>query len=266
MRRLVFLIVLAACQPENTLVKTMPHEAPVAPGLALESALPSERELFDAINLARGSAGVAALQWCDQVALVAHDPTQKYEFGTLAYADIKIDSALASDGSAALQYWLGDTTQRTNLLSPTATHAGIAVKADEFGHVAATAITVRVPPAIDPQALAKRITTLLTPIHYNVSLEGKRHEHDDFRYAAQAAADNLAAGGSPDDTRAVVMSWTPVGVTSIARIPDVDTLADDNNLVKLLHNQAATAFGVGVAQGKDRVHGRGAIWIVIVTN
>jgi hypothetical protein len=125
---------------------------------------------------------------------------------------------------------------------------------------------VRVPPAIDTQALARRITTALVPIHYTVSLEGKRRQPDDFRYAAQAAADNLAAGGSPDDTRAVVASWAPEGGTSVERIADADTLVDDSRLVKLLHNPTATAFGVGVAQGKDREHGRGAVWVVIVTN
>jgi hypothetical protein len=266
MRALVLLVVIASCEQPNTFVKTMPQEVPVAPGYALATAQPSERELLDAINLERGSAGVSALGWCDQVALVAHDPTQKYDFGNLAYDDIRIDSAIASDGSAALQFWLGDATQRSNLLSPTATHAGIAVKADEFGHVGATVITVRVPPAIDTNALARRIATVLVPIHYNVSLEGKRRQDDDFRFAAQAAADKLAAGGSHDDVRAVVMSWAPTGVTSVVRIADVDSLADDQNLVKLLRNQAATAFGVGVAQGADRLHGRGAVWIVIVTN
>jgi uncharacterized protein YkwD len=266
MRSLAILAVLVACQQPNTFVATMPHEAPPAPGYALATAQPGERELLDAINSARGSAGVAALAWSDQIAFVAHDPTQKYDFGTLAYADIRIDTAIAPDGSAALQYWLGDTTQRSNLLAPTATHAGVAVKSDDLGHVAATVITVRAPPAIDTQALAKRIATVLVPIHYTVSLEGKRRQPDDFRYAAQAAADNLAAGGSPDDVRAVVLSWTPTGVTSIARIPDVEMLADDDHLRKLLHNQAATAFGVGVAQGNDREHGRGAVWVVIVTD
>ena len=266
MRLFAILVVLVACQQPNTFVATMPHEAPPAPGYALATAQPGERELFDAINSARGAAGVAALAWSDQIAFVAHDPTQKYDFGTLAYADIRIDTAIAPDGSAALQYWLGDTTQRSNLLAPTATHAGIAVKADDLGHVAATVITVRAPPAIDTQALAKRIATVLVPIHYNVSLEGKRRQEDDFRFAAQAAADNLAAGGSREDARAVVMSWAPTGVTSVVRIADVDLLADDQHLVKLLHNQAATAFGVGVAQGADRLRGRGAVWIVIVTN
>jgi hypothetical protein len=265
MRSLAMLVVLAACQ-QNTFVKTMPREAPPAPGYALATALPSERELLDAINRERGSAGVAPLAWCDQVALVAHDPTQKYDFGTLAYDDIRIDSAITTDVSAALQYWLGDAVERANVLSPTATHVGIAVKSDELGHVSAIAITVRVPPAIDTQELVRRIAAVLVPIHSSASLETKRRQPDDFRFAAQAAADGLAAGGSPDDVRAIVLSWAPSGITSVARIPDTDKLADDNNLEKLLHDQAATAFGVGVAQGKDREHGRGAVWVVIVSN
>lgn len=265
MRSLAILVALVACQ-QNTFVKTMPREAPPAPGYSLASALPSERDLFDAINRARGSAGVAPLAWSDQVALVAHDPAQKYDFGTLAFDDIHINGAIASDGSAALQYWLGDTVQRGNVLSPTATHAGIAVKADEFGHVGATAIIVRVPAAVDAPALASRIAAALIPVPFAVSVDGKRRRPDDFRFAAQAAADTLAAGGSPDDVRAVVLSWAPSGITGVARIPDVDTLNDDVRVKQLLHNQAATAFGVGVAQGSDREHGRGAVWVVIVSN
>ncbi|HEX4453224.1 MAG TPA: CAP domain-containing protein [Kofleriaceae bacterium] len=265
MRGIITIVVLAACQP-NTFVKTMPREAPPAPGYALVTAQPSERELLDAINRERGSAGVAPLAWCDQVALVAHDPTQKYDFGTLAYDDIRIDSAIAPDLVAALQYWLGDMVQRANILSPTATHVGIAVKTDELGHVGATVITVRVPPAVDPRELVKRIAAVLVPMHSSASLETKRRQPDNFRFAAQAAADQLATGGSPDDVRAVVLSWAPSGITSVARIPDVAVLAEDDNVGKLLHNPAATAFGAGVAQGTDREHGRGAVWIVIVSD
>jgi hypothetical protein len=265
MRRLVLPVALVlglatGCH-ENTFAKTMTREPPPAPRYSQIVASPTEEQLLVAINDARVAAGVAPLAWGDEIAFVAHDASDTYDVHDLAYADVRVDHAIATSPIAALDLWLNDVVQRGNLLAPGLTHVGIAVTQSGPDHVGVTAITVRVPPVVDTAQLAQRIAATIEPVEHG----DKRKQADDLRFAAQAAADRLAAGVPPDDIRAVINSWVDASSTTVSRIADVESLADSSAIRKLLSDsRGAPRYGIGVSQGKDRAHGHGAVWVVIV--
>ncbi|HEX4453225.1 MAG TPA: hypothetical protein VH143_20280 [Kofleriaceae bacterium] len=236
---------------------------PSAPRYSQQAATASEHELFAAINGARRDAGLAPLAWSDEASFVAHDPKMKFDFAGLVYSDIRLDLALTQTPSNAITYWLGDADRRANLMSD-ATHLGVAVVPDGPDNMMAVAVTVREPPPL------AGVTQLKHRIADAIAVDDWGYHRDEIwalDNAAQLIAEGLAVHKPHRDIYDDYVANAPGGAGTAVfatTMPDPSRLVSRADLRALVGKSPyVRGFGVGIAQGPDRSHGDGQLYVVV---
>jgi hypothetical protein len=229
---------------------------------SLADATDRERQLFDAINTTRTSAGLSSLTWNSQIAFAAHHtpPGRALNLGHQPFGKISVDLATAPSVDVALQAWMKDGNQRAHLLDAAAKQIGVAVSVQPDDEVLASVVVLGVPARIDPIALDRRIEN---------ALETRwRRKDSDLHTTAQVVADLIARGATdqvqPELTTRLGSVATRFSLiyNSITRLQEPDRLEMGTVIGNQFAGDASVAYGVGVAQASE-VDG-GAIYLVAV--
>ena len=236
------------------------------------------------MNRDRALAGLAALQWDEQVAVVSRGHSTEMR-ATKVVAHIspttgsaadrvraaKIKTALVLE-NVARAYGLGEAHQglmnspghRANLMSSTATHVGIGVVFGEEvsgrREIFITQVFTRVPPKLD----AKKAAGI---VRDKIQSAQKVTANPKLDAVAQDWAAQLAAGKTRDETYPIMRRRVDGMGATYLRVSSVITAASDVESIEgasLLGDVRVDEIGVGVAQGPHPQIGDGAIWIVVL--
>jgi uncharacterized protein YkwD len=264
-----------------------PASLTVAPTLDdrdVTSTTEAEKRLFELANHDRVAAGLAALQWDERVAAVARGHSEEMRT-TKVVAHVSPTTGSAADRvkaanlktavvleNVARAYGVGEAHtglmnspgHRANLMSTAATHVGMGVVlGDEISgrrELFITQVFIRIPPKIDPNAVAELVRTRISQVRKVVV---------DPRLVATAKqlASGLAAGKPrdalwPDATKELDKLGNVYGrvgsvITAVAETDSIDGAA-------LVGDYKPDAIGVGIAQGVHPEIGDNAIWVVVL--
>jgi uncharacterized protein YkwD len=242
------------------------------------------QRLLALLNRDRKAAGLQPLIWDDRVAKVAQAHSEEMR-RTKVVAHISPTTGSAADRvraagiktavvleNVARAYGVGEAHaglmnspgHRANLMSPTATHVGIAVVlGDDVAkrrELFVTQVFIRIPPKVDaPQAAALVLKQLATvrPVRINPKLST----------TAQQLADGLAAGKTRDSLWPVARRQLDALGNQYSRVGSVITAVSELDSLdgkQLVGDYKPDDVGIGIAQGTHPEIGEGAIWIVIL--
>ena len=262
--------------PSSLTVEPSPDDADVA------SADAAEHRLFELANQARAHAGVAALAWDDRLAHAARAYAEEMR-RTNNVAHVSPISGAATDRvrttgirtavvleNVARAYSVGEAHtglmnspgHRANLLSTSATHAGVGVALgdDVGGHreLFVAQLFVRIPPKIDRDAVVRLVAQ-------RIGAQQPVKTDDKLAAVAQDLASGLAAGRSQDELWKIASGRLESASTVYGRIGSVISAVVETDAIdgkELVGDYRPVAIGVGVAQGPHPELGDGAIWIV----
>lgn len=234
-----------------------------APAYSLAEATDLERQLFDAINTTRTSAGLPNLTWNSQVAFVAHHtpPADPLKLGHQPFSKISVDLATSPSVDLALEAWMKDDHQRAHLLDAGAKQVAIEVSALPEDEVAASVVVLGVTPPIDTISFDRRIEN---------ALETRwRKKDSDLHTTAQVIAGLLARGETGEavsrelTTRlANIATRFSLFYDTVTRLEEPDGLEIGTVIGNQFADDADVAFGVGVAQASEA--DGGAIYVIAI--
>jgi uncharacterized protein YkwD len=243
-----------------------------------------ERKLFQLLNAERVAGGIQALAWDDAVGRVARsasatlrataaggapqfDLAAQLRQADAASALVLQNPVLANSAEEAHAVLVTSPVNRSNLLNPLVTHAGVGVTlvADPSGsQVYAVELLVREQGPVDTEALRaklrgavaqKRSSTGVSPVASDRVLEE----------VSQKYASELAAGGGSiakeresEIVAPLYKGFRGLNLMSGAKPEPLD-FAEERGAVG-----AGSVVGVGVAQGSSPALGKNAIYVVLV--
>ncbi|MBI3178645.1 MAG: CAP domain-containing protein [Deltaproteobacteria bacterium] len=168
--------------------------------------------------------------------------------------------ARASSAEEAHDGLMNSPGHRANILSAQATHVGVGVAyAKDSGDLLVTELFTRVPPTVDRAAARDSIAETIR--------RGRALRLDAALVRlAQSNAEELAAGAPRDRVAAEMERALNEMAGKYKRLRTVILALSDTRdfATRNLPQDAATDFGVGVAQGEHRDLGRGAIFVVVL--
>ena len=242
------------------------------------------QRLLALLNRDRKAAGLQPLVWDDRVAKVAQGHSEEMR-RTKVVAHVSPTTGSAADRvraagiktavvleNVARAYGVGEAHaglmnspgHRANLMSPTATHVGIAVVLgdDVSGRreLFVTQVFIRIPPKVDAgqaAAVVEKQLDTVRPVKINPKLST----------TAQQLADGLAAGKSRDALWPIARRQLDALGNQYSRVGSVITAVselDSLNGKELVGDYKPDDVGIGIAQGTHPEIGEGAIWIVIL--
>ncbi len=259
---------------------------PPPPPSGSVDAAAAEQLLFQLLNTERAGAGAAPLAWdgaTGKVARLASEALRAQAMGgsrsfdlvtELRQADalsslVLQNPVVAISAEEAHALLLTSPVNRSNLLNPQATHAGVgmAAAADPNGGTVlyATELLIRQQPPVDAQALRgklreavaqKRAGANATPLASDETLES---------VAQKYASELVAAGGTIGKDREgdilapLFKSYRSVNIISGAKSEPLEFAGEPRVL------GAGTLLGVGVAQGSNPMLGKNAIYVVLIS-
>ncbi|MFT3698382.1 MAG: CAP domain-containing protein [Kofleriaceae bacterium] len=256
-------------QPEETAI-TNPDEA--------------AQRLLVLLNRDRQAAGLQPLQWDARVAAVAKGHSEEMK-RTKVVAHVSPTTGSAADRvraagiktavvleNVARAYGVGEAHQglmnspghRANLMSPQATHVGIAVVLgdDVSGRheLFVTQVFIRIPPKVDQGqaiALVKQRVEAVRKVRLDTTLST----------TAQQLADGLAAGKQQQALWPAARHQLDALGNTYARVGSVITAVSELDSLdgkQLVGDYKPDDIGIGIAQGTSAEIGDNAIWIVIL--
>jgi uncharacterized protein YkwD len=242
------------------------------------------QRLLALLNRDRKAAGLQPLTWDDRVAKVAQGHSEEMR-RTKVVAHVSPTTGSAADRvraagiktavvleNVARAYGVGEAHaglmnspgHRANLMSPTATHVGIAVVLgdDVSGRreLFVTQVFIRIPPKVDAAQAARVVEKQLDtvrPVKINPKLS----------VTAQQLADGLAAGKSRDTLWPIARRQLDALGNQYSRVGSVITAVSELDSLdgkQLVGDYKPDDVGIGIAQGTHPEIGEGAIWIVIL--
>jgi uncharacterized protein YkwD len=242
------------------------------------------QRLLSLLNRDRKAAGLQPLTWDDRVAKVAQGHSEEMR-RTKVVAHVSPTTGSAADRvraagiktavvleNVARAYGVGEAHaglmnspgHRANLMSPTATHVGMAVVLgdDVSGRreLFVTQVFIRIPPKVDATQAARLVEKQLDtvrPVKINPKLS----------VTAQQLADGLAAGKSRDALWPIARRQLDALGNQYSRVGSVITAVSELDSLdgkQLVGDYKPDDIGIGIAQGTHPEIGEGAIWIVIL--
>lgn len=246
----------------------------------------AERELFDLVNAERRRAGLAALRWYEPAAqvarahsaemrgrhVVAHEsPTTGTPAERAHRAGIHVPLVLENVGRADSVAALHDGLMhspghRANILNAEATHIGIgfASASAAANELYVTQLFVRLLEPIDVQATRARVRAA---IHDRRQRQGAGAARSDaiVDQSAQALAEALANHGGSLDAEQRKALLTPALRHYKELHTEIGVVAEPLEIVTGGNvTGAATAIGVGIAQGTHPELGDNAVYVVVL--
>jgi uncharacterized protein YkwD len=258
---------------------------PAGDDIVVRTEAEAERGLVELLNRDREAQGLLPLQPDAQLAEVARNHSREMKAtGVVAHVSPTTGSAAdrvraAGIRSAAIlenvarAYGVGEAHaglmnspgHRANILSPIATHVGIAVVfGDEVSgqrEMFVTQVFTRVPPKIDAVRAAAEVRAKLRTV---------RPVKDDptLDTVAQRLAADLARGVDAQAAKTAATKALQPRAGAYRRIGTVITAVSDLSAVTgaaLLGDDASISHvGIGVVQGDHPEIGQGALWIVLL--
>ncbi|HET9988092.1 MAG TPA: CAP domain-containing protein, partial [Kofleriaceae bacterium] len=242
------------------------------------------QRLLALLNRDRKAAGLQPLMWDDRLAKVAQGHSEEMR-RTKVVAHVSPTTGSAADRvraagiktavvleNVARAYGVGEAHaglmnspgHRANLMSPTATHVGIAVVLgdDVSGRreLFVTQVFIRIPPKVDPAQAAVLVEKQLDTVRA-VRINPK------LSVTAQQLADGLAAGRSRDSLWPAARHQLDALGNQYSRVGSVITAVSELDSLdgkQLVGDYKPDDIGIGIAQGTHPEIGEGAIWIVIL--
>jgi len=242
------------------------------------------QRLLALLDRDRKAAGLQPLIWDDRVAKVAQGHSEEMR-RTKVVAHVSPTTGSAADRvraagiktavvleNVARAYGVGEAHaglmnspgHRANLMSPTATHVGIAVVLgdDVSGRreLFVTQVFIRIPPKVDAAQASKVVLDQLGTVR-RVKINAK------LATTAQQLADGLAAGKSRDSLWPAARHQLDALGNQYARVGSVITAVSELDSIdgkELVGDYKPDDVGIGIAQGTHPEIGEGAIWIVIL--
>ena len=242
------------------------------------------QRLLALLNRDRKAAGLQPLIWDDRVAKVAQGHSEEMR-RTKVVAHVSPTTGSAADRvkaagiktavvleNVARAYGVGEAHaglmnspgHRANLMSPTATHVGIAVVLgdDVSGRreLFVTQVFIRIPPKVDAAQAAALVEKQLDTVRA-VKINPK------LSATAQQLADGLAAGKSRDSLWPAARHQLDALGNQYSRVGSVITAVSELDSLdgkQLVGDYKPDDIGIGIAQGTHPEIGEGAIWIVIL--
>jgi uncharacterized protein YkwD len=246
----------------------------------------AERELFDLVNAERRRAGLTALRWYEPAAqvarahsaemrdrhVVAHEsPTTGTPADRARRAGIHVPLVLENVGRAESVAALHDGLMhspghRANILNAEATHIGIgfALASAPPKELYVTQLFVRVLEPIDVEAARARVRAA---IHERRQRQGAGVARTDalVDQSAQALAEALASHRGSLDAEQRKALLTPTLRRYKELHTEIGVVAEPLEIVTGGNvTSAATAIGVGIAQGTHPELGDNAIYVVVL--
>ncbi len=239
-----------------------------------------EARLVELIHTARKRAGLAELALDGETAAVARryseemartdrvahvssesgDATDRLIRAGVRRALVQENLARASGADEAHEGLMNSAGHRANILSAQATHVGVGVAyAKDSGDLLVTELFTRVPPRVDREVARQNIADTIR--------QGRALRLDAALVRlAQANAEELASGAPRDRVAATIEQALGEMAGKYKRLRTVIlALGDPHDFAtRDLPQDAATDFGVGVAQGEHQELGRGAIFVVVL--
>lgn len=251
---------------------------------AITNADEAAQRLLALLNRDRQAAGLQPLQWDARVAAVARGHSEEMK-RTKVVAHVSPTTGSAADRvraagiktavvleNVARAYGIGEAHQglmnspghRANLMSPQATHVGIAVVLgdDVSGRreLFVTQVFIRIPPKVDVPAAVELVKQ-------RVSAVRKVRLDDKLSSTAQQLADGLAQGKQQQQLWPVARHQLDALGNTYARVGSVITAVaelDPLDGKQLVGDYKPDDIGIGIAQGMSAEIGENAIWIVIL--
>jgi hypothetical protein len=202
--------------------------------------------------------------------LVAHvSPTTGSAADRVRVAGIKTAVVLEN---VARAYGVGEAHEglmnspghRANVMSTSATHAGIGVVlGDEVSgrrELFVTQVFIRVPPKIDPGAVAELVRKRIDKVR-SITIDSQ------LAAIAGQLADGLAAGKAREALWGAAKKQLDQLGSRYARVGSVITAVAETDTLdgaSLMGDYKPDDIGVGIAQGTHPEIGDGAIWIVVL--
>ena len=244
----------------------------------------ASHRLLALLDRDRQAAGLQPLVWDERVAKVAEGHSEEMR-RTKIVAHVSPTTGSAADRvraagiktavvleNVARAYGVGEAHaglmnspgHRANLMSPTATHVGIAiVLGDDVSgrrELFVTQVFIRIPPKVDAVQAAALVEKQLATVRA-VKINPK------LSTTAQQLADGLAAGKARDSLWPAARHQLDALGNQYARVGSVITAVSELDSLdgkQLVGDYKPDDIGIGIAQGTHPEIGEGAIWIVIL--
>jgi uncharacterized protein YkwD len=260
----------------------LPARVAVAPEPWPTDPAAAERKILEVVNAERAAAGLPPLAWDAAVAGVARDISRDLAASGSAGGDVAarlkkegIGSPVVLQSAAsersferAQERLLSSPTNRANLLSPEATHAGIgaATRADPQGRplVFVTEVFIKELPPVDVERARKELRDAVARKRKDARTNALASDAT-LDQTAQRYAEALAAAGGvlPKEKASELTFPLNKGFRAVTMVSGAK-----QELLDFAEEPQTTApgrvLGVGVAQGRHPALGRNAVYVVLM--